>query len=343
MRVLIAGGAGFIGSNLAHHFLNAGHEITILDNLSRDGVERNLRWLKEAEYPGFSFVRADVREADRLASAVRDKDVVFHLAAQVAVTTSVEQPRHDMEVNLLGTFNLLEAVRALPDAHRPVIVYTSTNKVYGNMGDVAVVDRGRRYAYRDLTNGVDESRPLDFHSPYGCSKGAADQYVRDYARIYGLRTVVFRMSCIYGPQQFGTEDQGWVAHFLLSAFRGSPIIIYGDGKQVRDILFVGDLIAAFQAAIDHIDVVSGQVFNIGGGPANTISLLELLDWLDDHVARPIKRRFDEWRPGDQLVYISDIHKAQDLLAWQPKVAVPEGLTRLWDWILDNSSLFANEG
>ena len=341
MRVLITGGAGFIGSNLAHCLLKQGHEVTVLDNLSRGGVDRNLSWLKEAGYPGLSFVRADVREADQLASAVRDKDVVFHLAAQVAVTTSVAQPRHDMEVNILGTFNLLEAVRALPDAHRPLILYASTNKVYGGMEDVGVVDRGRRYAYRDLPNGVDETRPLDFYSPYGCSKGAAEQYVRDYVRIYGLRTVVFRMSCIYGPRQFGTEDQGWVAHFLISAFRGLPITIYGDGKQVRDILFVEDLIAAFQAAIERADAVSGHVFNIGGGPANSISLLELLDWLDERAAKPVQRSFADWRPGDQPVYISDIRKAQDLLAWQPKVAVPEGLTRLWNWILDNDSLFEN--
>jgi CDP-paratose 2-epimerase len=339
MRVLITGGAGFIGSNLAHHLLARGHDVLVLDNLSRQGVAQNLHWLQTQHTSGLTFQQADVRDPAQMAQAVQDRDVVFHLAAQVAVTTSVLAPRHDLEVNLLGAFNLLEAVRALPVSRRPQIIYTSTNKVYGRMEDAAIIDAVSHYAYRDLPHGADERRPLDFHSPYGCSKGAADQYMIDYARIYGLRTTVLRMSCIYGTRQFGTEDQGWVAHFLISAFKGQPITIFGDGKQVRDLLFIEDLIAAFLAVVERADTVAGQAFNIGGGPDYALSLLQMIDWIKTHTDRPVPHTFTAWRPGDQPVYISDIRKAKQLLGWQPTISVSAGLTRLWEWILAQRELF----
>lgn len=339
MRILITGGAGFIGSNLANYFANKGQEVTLFDNLSRKGVEHNLQWLS-AIHNDLSFVRGDVRDFDAVSSVVANKDVVIHLAAQTAVTTSVAQPRYDMQVNIEGTFNVLEAVRELPPQNRPQVLLTSTNKVYGAMEEISVVEQNRRFVYANLSKGVDESQILDFHSPYGCSKGAADQYVRDYARIYDLNTVVFRMSCIYGTRQLGTEDQGWVAHFLISALLGKPVKIYGNGKQVRDILFVQDLVAAFESAIESADKVAGQVFNIGGGPENSISLLELMDWIEKNTACSLAYSFADWRPGDQPIYISDISKAQQILGWQPEVPVKLGLEQLWRWIEDNVSLFS---
>lgn len=341
MNILITGGAGFVGCNLAHHFLKRGDQVIVLDNLSRARVSCNMHWLQDQDVSTkLSYRDVDVRDADRLTTVVEEAqaDVIFHLAAQVAVTTSVADPRHDLEVNILGTFNLLESVRRLPREQRPIVVFSSTNKVYGAMEDLDVSDQGGRYAYRYFDHGIAETYPLDFHSPYGCSKGAAEQYVHDYARIYGLRTVVFRMSCVFGPRQFGTEDQGWVAHFLISAMCGRPITIYGDGKQVRDLLFINDLISAFEAAVEHIDQASREVFNIGGGPVNTLSLLELLYWLDRRHGKPVVRQFEESRPGDQLIYVSDIRKAQRILGWQPEITVPEGLDRLWEWLKNNRSL-----
>jgi len=332
VRALITGGAGFIGSNVARRLLERDHEVTILDNLNRPGAKRNLEWLSAQGHSGLDISAADVRDPKTVREAVAGQQAVFHLAAQVAVTTSAVEPREDLEVNLLGTFNVLEAIRSLPEGSRPCLLFTSTNKVYGRMDDVGVTDGRQRYAYTDLKEGISESRPLDFHSPYGCSKGAADQYVRDYARIYGLRTVVFRMSCIYGPRQFGTEDQGWVAHFLISALQRRPITLYGDGKQVRDLLFVDDLLAAFLSAVERMDSVSGEIFNIGGGPENTISLLELLEWLQRHCDRPVLCSFSDWRPGDQAVYISNIAKVSQKLGWAPSVTVAQGLERLWEWV-----------
>lgn len=343
MRALITGGTGFIGSNLARRFLNHGHDVTVLDHLGRAGAKRNLDWLSEVGHTRLHVLAADVRDPKAVREAVTGQTVVFHLAGQVAVTTSVLEPRQDLDINLLGTFNVLEALRALPESKRPALMFSSTNKVYGRMGDIHVKELARRYVYTDLDRGVSESQPLDFYSPYGCSKGAADQYVRDYARIYGLPTVVFRMSCIYGPRQFGTEDQGWVAHFLISALLGRPITIYGDGKQVRDILFVDDLLDAFMFAAEHMDSVTGEVFNIGGGPENTISLLELLDWLNQRCCRYVSHAFSEWRPGDQPVYISDIRKACQKLGWVPRVTVAQGLDRLLDWIETNREAFLEPG
>lgn len=331
---LITGGAGFIGVNLAAHHLAQGRRVIVFDDFSRFGTEPNADWLRGQWGDHVQIIRGDVRAPSReLDSAVAEATTVFHLAAQVAVTLSVNNPRWDFEVNALGTFNLLEAVRQ--SASRPIVVYASTNKVYGHMADVAVEEQRGRYGYRDLTLGVPESRALDFHSPYGCSKGAGDQYVLDYARIYGLRTVVFRQSCIYGPHQFGIEDQGWLAWFAFRALQQLPVTIFGDGRQVRDVLFMEDLNAAYDAAIARIDRVAGQAFNIGGGPGYTLSLLELLGHLEDKLGRPVAHSFADWRPGDQRVYVSDIRKARALLDWAPRIGVSQGVDHLLAWQRDH--------
>ena len=339
VRPLVIGGAGFIGSNLVSNLLTAGQNVTVLDALVRPGTAHNLTWLQShPQNHRLRVIQADVRDFAAVQVAVRDAEVIYHLAGQVAVTTSVSDPRLDFDNNALGTLNVLEAARLA--GHRPVIVFTSTNKVYGGLEQVAVVEEQHRYRFAHCPNGISEDQPLDFHSPYGCSKGAADQYVRDYARIYGLPTVVFRMSCIYGPRQFGTEDQGWVAHFIIAALTGSPITIYGDGKQVRDVLFVDDLVRAFRLAADNIDTAAGEVFNIGGGASNTLSVWsEFGDLLQRLTNRTIPVRFDGWRPGDQPCYVSNIDKARARLGWSPLVDTETGIRRLVDWVRANPELF----
>ncbi len=338
-NILITGGAGFVGTNLADRLLRDGAQVTLFDNLARRGTQHNLDWLRATHGKRLRFVRGDVRDVAALKAAVAGCDTIFHLAAQVAVTTSVDDPRHDFEVNALGTFNVLEAARA--QVRPPAVLFTSTNKVYGGLEDVALRETPRRWVFADRPHGIAETQPLDFHSPYGCSKGAADQYVRDYGRIYDIPTVVFRMSCIYGPHQFGNEDQGWVAHFLISAARNQPIMIYGDGKQVRDILFVDDLVAAFMAARRRIGTVAGQVFNIGGGAANTLAIwtefAPLIRKLTGRVP-PVER--GATRPGDQAIYISDIRRAQEVLGWTPQVGVAQGCATLYHWIETQPHLFA---
>jgi CDP-paratose 2-epimerase len=331
---LITGGAGFIGSNLAHRLLSGGRRVRVLDNLSRPGVSQNLRWLREQHGNLLAFVEADVRDADAVMQAVTGVGQVFHFAAQVAVTTSLDQPREDFAINAQGMWNVREAVRA--QRTPPPVVLTSTNKVYGGLHDIALEVRDKRYVPADKalrSAGIGEARPLDFHSPYGCSKGTADQYVLDYARSFGLTTLVFRMSCIYGPRQFGTEDQGWVAHFILRALRGEPITLYGDGMQVRDILFVDDLVDAFLLAEQNAARLSGRAFNMGGGPANAISLLDLLDCIEElHGARP-QLEFDEWRTGDQRYYVSDTGSFQRETGWRARVAARDGIERLYNWLV----------
>jgi CDP-paratose 2-epimerase len=341
MTVLITGGAGFVGSNLAHALLSGGNNVIIFDNLSRSGVAQNLAWLFETHGPQrLTHVDADIRDAAAVSAAVAQAQTIYHLAAQVAVTTSVENPRDDFEINMLGTLNVLEAARIA--GHRPTILYTSTNKVYGGLEDVQIDHIGTRYSFRDLPAGVSEDRPLDFHSPYGCSKGAADQYVRDYARIYDLPTIVFRMSCIYGPRQFGTEDQGWVAYFAIASQLGWPITIYGDGHQIRDVLFVDDLVQAMQMATAHLDRTAGQVYNIGGGPSNTIAIWsEFGPLLQQMTNDSIDVSFGPWRPGDQLVYVSDTRKAQQDFGWQPRVTVNDGIKQIITWIREHRHLFPN--
>ncbi|MAG36765.1 MAG: CDP-paratose 2-epimerase [Dehalococcoidia bacterium] len=339
MTFLITGGAGFVGSNAVAHFLAKGQRVVALDNLGRRGTDKNLAWLQGL---GGDLVVAqvDIRDTAAVDAAFQahpDIEAVLHLAAQTAVTTSVEAPREDFEINALGTFNILEAARELP--HLKALLYASTNKVYGGMEDLAVVERNGRYAYRDLSKGVAEDRPLDFHSPYGCSKGAGDQYVVDYARIYGLPTVAFRQCTIYGPRQLGVEDQGWVAWFCIAAVLGKPLTLYGDGRQVRDVLHVSDLLALYERAIERIEEVEGQVYNVGGGPTNTLSLLELIARIEERLQRRMELRFDEWRPGDQRVFIADISKAAGDLGWQPQVGVEEGVDSLLTWVQDNGDLF----
>lgn len=336
--VLIIGGAGFIGSNATHHFLNQGDHVTILDNFSRNGTEENLKWLKSKHPQNLTVIRADIRhDRDVLKKAVESADVILHFAAQVAVTTSVMNPREDFEINALGTFNVLEAMRETNSS--AVLVYASTNKVYGGMEDIQTEEKNNRYEYKDMPHGIPENRLLDFHSPYGCSKGAADQYVRDYARIYGLKTVVFRQSCIYGYRQFGVEDQGWVAWFTIATLLNKPLTIYGDGKQVRDVLFVDDLVRAYEAAINRIDVTAGQVYNIGGGPTCQMSLLELLAFLEEFFNKKIPRAFADWRPGDQPVFVCDIRKAEKEFGWKPAIGVKDGVQKLAAWVQENPTLF----
>lgn len=340
MRVLITGGAGFIGSNAARYFLARGHQVVVVDNLSRKGSEKNLTWL-EKQHGEFCFFKTDIRDYAKLKETIQQQpkiDVVIHLAGQVAVTTSVDNPREDFEINAMGTLNLLEAIRDLQ--LDPILLYASTNKVYGEMEAAKVVKLGDRYAYLDLPMGVSEAMPLDFHSPYGCSKGTADQYVRDYHRIYGLRSVVFRQSCIYGPRQFGVEDQGWIAWFIIAAVLGRKITIYGDGSQVRDVLYVDDLIHAYELAIEKIDIAQGKIYNIGGGMNHTLSIWsEFGPKLSQFVGHPIQVEHDNWRPGDQKLYISDISKAGNEIGWMPTTGVDEGLRRLHHWVVENQNLF----
>lgn len=336
---LVTGGAGFIGSNYVQRLLARGENVLIYDNLSRAGAARNIAWLEGLfGKKGFRLVVGDVVDSRRLTEAAREADVIVHLAGQVAVTTSVTNPRDDFEANALGTFNALEAARA--SGGKPVFLYASTNKVYGGMEEVALAEEPTRWRYASLPHGCPESQPLDFHSPYGCSKGAGDQYVRDYARIYGLPTVVMRQSCIYGPRQFGIEDQGWVAWFIIAAVMGKPITLYGDGKQVRDVLHVDDLLNAYDAAIENIDVAAGQVYNIGGGPANVMSVwAEFGPLLETLLGHRLEVARGDWRPGDQRVFYADIRKAERELGWKPKIGVQEGVKRLFEWVSKNMDLF----
>jgi CDP-paratose 2-epimerase len=327
MRVLVTGGVGFIGTNLSDRLLRDGHEVAVFDNMSRAGVQRNLDWLKAQHGDRMRFVEGDVRDSSAVEKAMKGAEVVFHLAAQVAVTTSVVNPREDFSVNAQGTLNVLEAARQLKPM--PVVLYTSTNKVYGGLEHVRVSERPTRYEFAGLLNGVPETCPLDFHSPYGCSKGAADQYVHDYHRIYGLPSIVFRMSCIYGPHQFGNEDQGWVAHFALTALRDGRLTIYGDGKQVRDVLYVDDLVELMIRAVTRKQESAGQIYNVGGGPSHTISIwAEFSEVLSKLVGKLPAVDHGDFRPGDQCIYVSDIRKAQEQFGWSPQVGLVEGLSRM---------------
>ena len=336
--ILITGGAGFIGSNLADRVAGDGHEVLVYDALSRPGVERNLAWLKQRHGGRVSHIAGDVRDEDELVRAAQQASAVFHFAAQVAVTTSLVDPREDFDINVRGTINLLDAVRVRSE---PVpIIFASTNKVYGDLADIEFDTLHDRYEPKSFAarRGIDESRPLDFHTPYGCSKGAADQYVLDYARSFGVPTAVFRMSCIYGQRQMGTEDQGWVAHFLIRALDDKAITIYGDGRQVRDILDVGDAVNAYVAALENIDRVAGRAFNLGGGPANAISLLELIDEMRAVTGREIELSFEDWRKGDQRWFVADTTKARSTLALPKARGWREGVARLAEWLAGERGL-----
>jgi len=336
--VLITGGAGFIGSNIADRLAGEGHRVLVYDALSRPGVDRNLAWLKSRHGSSIESVVGDVRDEDELRRAAAEAKVVFHMAAQVAVTTSMIDPREDFEINVRGTINLLDAIR-LRDERVPVI-FASTNKVYGDLGDLTFTPGEERHEPLGpiADTGIDESRPLDFHTPYGCSKGAADQYVLDYCRSFGIPTAVFRMSCIYGQRQMGTEDQGWVAHFLIRALEGEPITIYGDGRQVRDVLDVADAVDAYVRAWHRIDQVEGRAHNLGGGPANAISLLELLDEIRAITGRDVDVRFEPWRPGDQRWYVSNTAAARQALGLDAPRGWRDGVARLAAWLAEERGL-----
>ncbi len=330
---LITGGAGFIGSNVANRLLAGGQRVILYDNLSRNGVGRNVTWLRETYGERVEVVVGDVRDFDLLRRTVDRAGQVFHFAAQVAVTSSLVDPIEDFNINARGALNLLESIRAT--SHKPPLLFTSTNKVYGALEDVRLMKERQRYRVEDpriAEAGVDESRPLDCHSPYGCSKGTADNYVIDYSRSFGLRAVVFRMSCIYGPRQCGTEDQGWVAHFLIRALERQPVTLYGDGCQVRDVLFIDDLVDAMLLAQGNIDRLSGQAFNIGGGPRQTVSLRELLDLIAEIHSGRLHVEMKDWRTGDQRYYVSNTTKFTRATGWMPTVDVRTGVHLLYEWL-----------
>jgi CDP-paratose 2-epimerase len=331
--IVITGGAGFIGSNLARSFLLAGQPVRILDNLSRAGVDQNLEWLRRDFGPLLGFVKADVGDYNAVAPHLRDAGAIFHFAAQTAVTTSLDDPVDDFRTNAQGTLNVLEAVRR--SGNRTPVIFSSTNKVYGDLADLAMADAGGRYWPTDTriaARGIGEDRGLDFCTPYGCSKGVADQYVLDYCNSYQLPTAVLRMSCIYGPRQFGTEDQGWVAHFLIKSLQGERISIYGDGKQVRDVLFVDDAVAAYRAVLANIDAVKGRAFNLGGGPANAVSVGQVLSEIETLTGGPLLTETGEWRRGDQVYFVSDTAALRGAVGWQPRVGWRGGIRQLHEWL-----------
>ncbi|HEY0964179.1 MAG TPA: NAD-dependent epimerase/dehydratase family protein [Candidatus Paceibacterota bacterium] len=337
-NILIIGGAGFIGINAARRFYQAGWNVTLLDNFSRKGTEVNVAVL-HTECPDVAVTKADiVTDFDTLKAAVEGKDAVLHLAAQVAVTTSVVDPRNDLEQNILGTFNVLEAIR-LSDS-KPSLIFSSTNKVYGGLEEHAVEEFEKRYEFTSSelrSYGVPESQPLDFHSPYGCSKGAADQYVHDYARIYGLKTVVLRQSCVYGEHQFGVEDQGWVAWFSIAALFDKDLTIYGTGKQIRDLLYVGDLTELYEILFEKMDTVSGNAYNVGGGPGNTLSLIELIELMRTNLGYTKEPAHAAIRAGDQPIFVADVRSLQKDTGWKPTTSVTEGVGKLHTWIKENES------
>jgi CDP-paratose 2-epimerase len=337
--VLIIGGAGFIGTNLAERLLTKGVAVRVLDSLARPGSQYNIAWLAERHQSNFQFIHGDVRQPHLVQSVLRGVDHVYHLAAQVAVTSSIVDPQLDFAVNAQGTLNVLQAARQCRNP--PSVLYSSTNKVYGALADLALVPAGSRYVPADplvRAAGISEARNLEFHSPYGCSKGAAEQYVLDYSRTYGLRTVVLRMSCIYGPHQHGNEDQGWVAHFLRRAMADERVTIYGDGLQVRDLLFVDDLIDAFELARCNVDSLSGRAFNMGGGVANAVSVLEVLEQIEQVTEQSVQRDFGRWRSGDQRYYVSDTTRFHDATGWQARIGVAQGLRELYRWLQKQPAL-----
>ena len=338
--ILITGGAGFIGTNAAKHFLEAGRDVLLLDNLSRPGVGDNLDWLRAHYGDRVELLECDIRDADAVSHAIERAGAVFHFAAQVAVTTSLVTPLDDFEINARGTLNLLEAIRLRRDRSGTAIplIFTSTNKVYGDLNDLEMREENVKYLPGDAQiaqNGISEARALDFHSPYGCSKGAADQYVLDYARTFDLPFCVFRMSCVYGPHQKGNEDQGWVAHFLLQALRGEEITLFGDGKQVRDVLFVEDAVSAFVLALKNIENLSGRAFNLGGGARNAVSLLEVIDFIAEIGGERPRLEWGDWRPGDQKFYVSDARAFENATGWRAQTGAREGLAHLHEWLTQN--------
>jgi len=347
MNILVTGGAGFVGSHVAEYYARKGNRVVVFDNLSRAEILGksvgdplyNWNYLRN-NYPNVRLVKGDIRNFEEVKAVSKDANAIVHTAAQVAVTTSLSDPRMDFEINALGTFNVLEAARLNDSA----VVFCSTNKVYGeNVNKIPIIEKETRYEYADpnYRDGIPETFPIDLtgHSPYGCSKLAADIYVQDYARTYGLKTAVFRMSCIYGERQFGVEDQGFLAHFVISAVLRREITIYGTGKQVRDVLHVEDLVRAVDLALKRSMSLNGDVYNIGGGPNNALSLLEVIHYINGINKAKVSLKFGEWRKADQKVYISDIRKAREKLGWEPKISWKEGIMRLYLWVFNNRQLF----
>lgn len=342
MKILITGGAGFVGSHAAEYFAGKGYEILCYDNLSRaellnkDSIDATYNWNYLKKIKNIELIKGDIRDLEKLKNEAKDADVIIHTAAQTAVTTSVIDPQTDFEVNAQGTFNVLEAAR-LSDVN--TVIYCSTNKVYGdNVNTATVIEKENRYIFEDkYENGISESFPTDLceHSPYGCSKFTGDIYCQDYGHLYGIKTGVFRMSCIYGTRQFGVEDQGWVAWFTIATLLGKGITIYGDGKQVRDVLYVDDLIKAYDA---FLATNNSGIFNLGGGAKNTMSLLELLNVLKDLTDMRSSVSFSDWRPSDQKVYISDISHAKKVLGWEPEMTPHEGVKKLVQWVRANKDI-----
>ena len=333
-RIIIIGGAGFIGINSAYYFIKKGYQVIVLDNLSRKGSTYNLQQLQQKHT--VQFVQVDIRNYETLKETllqIGEVDALLLLAGQVAVTTSITNPREDFEINALGTFNVLEALRN--NEQSPHVIYASTNKVYGKMDNVAITKLANRYQYNSDNEGIDETAPIDFYSPYGCSKGTAEQYVHDYARIYNIPTTVLRQSCIYGPHQFGIEDQGWVAWFTIAATLSVPISIFGDGNQVRDVLHVNDLCRLYELILNNKAICNGQIFNIGGGINNTLSLNELVLLLQNALNTTLNITYDNWRAGDQKVYISNINKATTLLQWKPLIGIEQGILDIKNWTVAN--------
>ncbi len=330
--VVITGGAGFIGTNLAARLLEQGHRVIIVDNLSRNGSKRNLQWLLDKHSNRLQVSICDIRDSLKMSEIIKMAGTVFHFAAQVAVTKSVENPVEDFKINVEGTLNILESIRRSDNP--PFLVFTSTNKVYGKLSEVKLIEKNLRYypESNEYSKGINENTLLDFQSPYGCSKGSADQYILDYCRTYDVPASVFRMSCIYGPHQFGTEDQGWVAYFLFRIIQNLPITIYGDGKQVRDILYIDDLLKAFELVVKFKDNCNGHAFTIGGGPSNSISILECIQMLQKQCAKFPPISFAPWRNGDQYYYVSDITKFNNLTGWKPSVDLESGISRLYEWV-----------
>ncbi len=339
-KVLITGGAGFIGTNAAASYLNKGDKVIIFDNLSRAGAKQNLDWL--LSQGNFVFIKGDIRNDRKLLGTFKKykPDLIYHLAAQTTMVTSVENPREDFEINALGTFNVLEAMRK--GSPKAKLIYSSTNKVYGELTDVPVAEKKKRYSYKSI-KGVDENFPLDFHGPYGCSKGTGDQYTIDYARIFGLNTVVFRQSGIYGPHQFGIEEQGWLAWFCNALLFGKPVTIFGDGKQVRDVLYIEDLISAYRLAFKNIKKTRGKAYNVGGGLKFSLSIWELFEILEKLTGKKFNYKFGPWRPGDQKIYISDIRRAKKEFGFKPKISPQEGVKKLYNWISQNRNLIKKAG
>lgn len=329
--ILITGGAGFIGSNTVNYFAQKNWKVIILDNLSRKGSKDNLHWLESQGHDSIEFLNLDIRDTNSIHAVFKKNriDALIHLAAQAAVTKSVDDPKQDFDINAIGTLNILESLRQY--SPETIMINASTNKVYGQLEDTEIIEEKDRYKFASLSEGISENMPLDFHSPYGCSKGAADQYTIDYSRIYGLITTTFRQSCIYGPRQFGSEDQGWISWFIVATLSNKQLKIYGDGKQVRDVLYIDDLIHAYDLAINNPNNINGEAFNVGGGVNNTSSLKELLDMLTIILDKEIPYTLEEERPGDQKVYISNIEKISKQLGWNPKISPQEGVNRLIEW------------